>query len=312
MNRLSIIILIFLSQMIYLNAHEYMIFLKKEIPCSNQLELCDVGRFAGYELNQHLKDYGLESINQNSPFLLKEDIEKEVLGQFPEEKIKFFGPDTLYFTHEIFKLNPEKIYQAVEKALYRKTGKKPPFIEIDFRGALAQYHFDEKIDKIKVKPGKIKYNNINQVKVLMISAGEVAKQVNVPVYIKIYDYYYTVRQMIKKGTELKKSDLVKKLFPVKNYSYKVLGNYSEIEGSYLKKNLSPGEIIFQHYFHAPIYIKKNSIFQAVYRQNEIVLAVKLKALENGKLNEVINALNMNSKKVVQVKVLGENQGEIIL
>ncbi|WP_281778555.1 flagella basal body P-ring formation protein FlgA, partial [Helicobacter suis] len=60
-----------------------------------------------------------------------------------------------------------------------------------------------------------------------------------------------------------------------------------------------------------ILIYKHEIFSATLKEGPLFLETSLQALENGVLNQVIQALNVRSKKVVQVKITGLLKGEVL-
>ncbi len=62
---------------------------------------------------------------------------------------------------------------------------------------------------------------------------------------------------------------------------------------------------------ALIIVRKNDIITGVYEEGQISIEISLKALENGALNQVIQAKNLESNKILKAKVLSSSKAQIL-
>ncbi len=62
---------------------------------------------------------------------------------------------------------------------------------------------------------------------------------------------------------------------------------------------------------ALIIVRKNDIITGVYEEGQISIEISLKALENGTLNQIIQAKNLESNKILKAKVLSSSKAQIL-
>ncbi len=60
-----------------------------------------------------------------------------------------------------------------------------------------------------------------------------------------------------------------------------------------------------------IIVRKNDIITGVYEEGQISIEISLKALENGSLNQIIQAKNVESNKILKAKVLSSSKVQIL-
>ncbi|GAA8267375.1 flagellar basal body P-ring formation chaperone FlgA [Helicobacter pylori] len=60
-----------------------------------------------------------------------------------------------------------------------------------------------------------------------------------------------------------------------------------------------------------IIVRKNDIITGVYEEGQISIEISLKALENGALNQIIQAKNLESNKILKAKVLSSSKAQIL-
>lgn len=62
---------------------------------------------------------------------------------------------------------------------------------------------------------------------------------------------------------------------------------------------------------ALIIVRKNDIITGVYEEGQISIEISLKALENGALNQIIQAKNLESNKILKAKILSGSKAQIL-
>ncbi|PAF48715.1 flagella basal body P-ring formation protein FlgA [Helicobacter sp. 12S02232-10] len=78
-----------------------------------------------------------------------------------------------------------------------------------------------------------------------------------------------------------------------------------------KSYIPTNAIITLDKIQAKILIRKNDAFIGIIKDNHINLETTLIAKENGSKDQIINAINPETKKIIRVKVINEGKGEIL-
>lgn len=86
---------------------------------------------------------------------------------------------------------------------------------------------------------------------------------------------------------------------------------SQINHISAKSYISPNSIITSDKIQSKILIRKNDNFTGFFKDKQITLQTTLIAKENGAFGDVINAMNPETKKIIKVKVIDSDKGEIL-
>nr|WP_187939345.1 flagellar basal body P-ring formation chaperone FlgA [Helicobacter pylori] len=78
-----------------------------------------------------------------------------------------------------------------------------------------------------------------------------------------------------------------------------------------KHFIPPDTLLSADKTQALIIVRKNDIITGVYEEGQISIEISLKALENGALNQVIQAKNLESNKILKAKVLSGSKAQIL-
>ncbi|RVY69756.1 flagella basal body P-ring formation protein FlgA [Helicobacter pylori] len=78
-----------------------------------------------------------------------------------------------------------------------------------------------------------------------------------------------------------------------------------------KHFIPPDTLLSADKTQALIIVRKNDIITGVYEEGQISIEISLKALENGTLNQVIQAKNLESNKILKAKVLSSSKAQIL-
>lgn len=86
---------------------------------------------------------------------------------------------------------------------------------------------------------------------------------------------------------------------------------SQIDHTSAKSYISPNSIITSDKIQSKILIRKNDSFTGFFKDKQITLQTTLVAKENGAFGDIINAINPETKKIIKVKVIDSDKGEIL-
>ncbi|EPZ70714.1 peptidase M73 [Helicobacter pylori UM038] len=78
-----------------------------------------------------------------------------------------------------------------------------------------------------------------------------------------------------------------------------------------KNFIPPNTLLSADKTQALIIVRKNDIITGVYEEGQISIEISLKALENGTLNQIIQAKNLESNKILKAKVLSSSKVQIL-
>ncbi|RVZ54618.1 flagella basal body P-ring formation protein FlgA [Helicobacter pylori] len=78
-----------------------------------------------------------------------------------------------------------------------------------------------------------------------------------------------------------------------------------------KHFIPPNTLLSTDKTQALIIVRKNDIITGVYEEGQISIEISLKALENGALNQIIQAKNLESNKILKAKVLSGSKAQIL-
>ncbi|GAA9400456.1 flagellar basal body P-ring formation chaperone FlgA [Helicobacter pylori] len=78
-----------------------------------------------------------------------------------------------------------------------------------------------------------------------------------------------------------------------------------------KNFIPPNTLLSADKTQALIIVRKNDIITGVYEEEQISIEISLKALENGTLNQIIQAKNLESNKILKAKVLSSSKAQIL-
>ncbi len=78
-----------------------------------------------------------------------------------------------------------------------------------------------------------------------------------------------------------------------------------------KNFIPPNTLLSADKTQALIIVRKNDIITGVYKEGQISIEISLKALENGALNQIIQAKNLESNKILKAKVLSNSKAQIL-
>ncbi|GAA7813639.1 flagellar basal body P-ring formation chaperone FlgA [Helicobacter pylori] len=78
-----------------------------------------------------------------------------------------------------------------------------------------------------------------------------------------------------------------------------------------KNFIPPNTLLSTDKTQALIIVRKNDIITGVYEEGQISIEISLKTLENGALNQIIQAKNLESNKILKAKVLSSSKAQIL-
>ncbi|WP_121021326.1 flagellar basal body P-ring formation chaperone FlgA [Helicobacter vulpis] len=140
----------------------------------------------------------------------------------------------------------------------------------------------------------------------LVRVGEALVKYQVIAQIEVFK----TKNMLKKDVNLDSSNTYAQSVPFEQFNTMPLDR-SYINNSSTKSFLGANTLLSIDKVAPKILVYKNEIFSATLVSGSISLETSLQALQNGSLNQIIEALNVESKKRVQVRITGLLKGEVL-
>lgn len=157
----------------------------------------------------------------------------------------------------------------------------------------------------ELQGGQIKRSNVVKI---TCSRKEKPYSVNVPVTVIVQRATLMASQNIAKGSIVDASVLEKNFINENLNTSGTVTDTQAIVGAKARRDIRAGEIINIDDF---CIIAKGDLVNIVARSKGLEIKTQGQALEEGKLNDLIQVKNIKSKKVIQAQVIGPNLVQVI-
>ena len=123
--------------------------------------------------------------------------------------------------------------------------------------------------------------------------------------------FWVTREPLKKGRILDTDDIERKLLSAGTVSRRYVPCIEAVEGLELNRNLRAGEPIGRDYLSQPLCASRGEQVSIVTQMKNLRVALRAKALSDGRLGERILCLNEQSKRRIVVQLTGPRAAALI-
>ncbi len=109
-----------------------------------------------------------------------------------------------------------------------------------------------------------------------------------------------------RGSVIGAEDITTMDIPLRNLNRAPLRHVSEMVGMAVKRNIRANTVIFKRDIEPPRIVRRNALVRIIFKTPGLALTTKGKALASGALGDVIDVLNVRSKRIIQVTVIAKN------
>ena len=220
-----------------------------------------------------------------------------------------FGILQIAFASETNKSNEEKIKTFIISSYqerYAASNFKHSFIQIK---PMITINLNE-ITILSMKMGK---NALSQKDgIVIITAQRKTSKISLPISYTLEATLEVLRAtaLIKTTQNISILNAKKETIPMQNLKSKPIA--PNLLGKISAKSLiSANAIITQDKIQSQILVRKGEMINGFLTQDKIQVQVPLKALENGTQDQVIKAMNPESKKILRIQIVDNNLGKIL-
>ncbi len=111
---------------------------------------------------------------------------------------------------------------------------------------------------------------------------------------------------VNRGGIITLDDLGAKGIPLRALNRAPLRRAADVIGMAAKRNLRAGVALFKRDIEPPQIVRRNALVSIIYKTPGLALTTKGKALSSGARGDVIDVLNVRSKRIIQVKVIARD------
>lgn len=224
---------------------------------------------------------------------------------------------TFFLTCQTYQMNAQEFYttEELKKLFLVEVSKRISWIKGEF--VVERFGFEPKDVKIpKECPYTVTFSNKPYPGFVFLTFVFKDKEREVKVktwgHVEVLVLTVVSSKALSKGEIFTKEGLTFQKKPFTRLPSDAVFNEEEVIGKELKTSLKPGEVIRRSYLNEPLLIKRNQEVLIVARSKNLFVKAKGKALQEGRLGDMIRVRNVLSKKEVWGKVISSNEVEVML
>ncbi len=135
-----------------------------------------------------------------------------------------------------------------------------------------------------------------------LETGGVKKLMRAHTWVEVYKDVVTITVPMAKGHIIRQQDIQMIKMPLSHVNGVYLNSPEDAEGLAVKQNLKPGQVLTTAMVTLPIIVRKGAIVNIMAESQNISIATKGEARQDGAKGDVIKVKNLMSNKEVTAKV----------
>jgi len=144
----------------------------------------------------------------------------------------------------------------------------------------------------------------------VVVEGRVYRTVKVNLKVKVFQKVLISKKIIRKGEEIKKEDVGERITDISCLSKDVILDLNQIKGRCARRTIRANTILKEDLFEIPAVISRGEQVTIIAALGNLQIATLGRAKEEGRVGEVIRVENIETKKELQAKVIGERRVEV--
>lgn len=219
------------------------------------------------------------------------------------------------FVSPVFSKTADKVQDVLKREIIRRT---PSYekakIDLSFRDLSEIAVFDGKENLLKFKvsyPENMRFAGEVVIPIDVYSGSDFLRRVNLRTTVKIFSGVLSASQKIKKGDLFSSANVEVSDKEISYLPSDLVFNEKTVVGKQSATYLPKGAVILGWMAKDAPSIKNGSTVDLIKLLNGILVKVKAVAVEDGYINGTIRVKNVDSKKVVEARVLSSREVEAI-
>lgn len=149
------------------------------------------------------------------------------------------------------------------------------------------------------------------ISVKIIANNKFYKTVRVNLNIKILKSVFITKKEIKKGEKINNEEVIIEKKDISKLPKDIVFDLSLFKEKVAKRLIPSQSVLRESYFEDICLVKKGDEVIIFVNLGNLEISTQGKSLSSGKIGEIIKVLNLDSKKELQAKVIGEKKVEVI-
>lgn len=220
------------------------------------------------------------------------------------ENIKVMSPGVVRVTTRFKEVYRDSLKKLLEEEVWKKIqNTKETEYQVHWKRTPKKLTLPESGGKIQVhfNPNfKDKGTQVAYVKVLQ--GSKVLSRASVPFEIKKWEYVLTASKPLQKGTLIQKGDLVREKVETTRIRNDLLYTEERFLNYRLRRSVSRGKIMKSAHLEAPFAVQEGQNIRVYTSIGEGEISVIARARQNGRSGQIIQLVNLTSKKRIQAKI----------
>ncbi len=222
--------------------------------------------------------------------------------------MKFGGADRCLVLTQSQKLEPEGLLPDIQNFVQKQTGEDPGFLAVGFEGSPKSLVLPAGDVTVRLKPNVSgRYEGIMTLQADLSVDGRFIRTTTFRIRVDRFRPVVKTTRAVEKGEKFTSKNVALARFPG-NFSLK--GGFTDLKqvlGRFSSSALAPETMLRVTDLYDPPVIVHGRVVEAVVRKGNVEISVQVRAIEDGKMGDVIRVENTDSHKILKGKVLDEKK-----
>lgn len=222
--------------------------------------------------------------------------------------MKFEGADRVEVLTQSQKFDPQGVLPDIKNFIQKQTGEFPEFLEVRFEGSPKVLVLPAGEVTVRLKPNVTgKYEGIMTLQAELNVDGRSIRTTNLRVRVDRFRPFVKTTRAVEKGEKFTSQNVALVKFSGKFGPRGGFNDLNQVLGRSAALALAPETMLRVTDLFDPPIIVHGQVVEAVVQKGNVELSVQVRAVQDGKMGDVIQVENTDSHKVLKAKVLDEKR-----
>jgi flagella basal body P-ring formation protein FlgA len=222
--------------------------------------------------------------------------------------MKFEGATRVEVLTQSQKFDPQGLLSDIRNFIQKQTGESPSALEVRFEGNPKVLVVPAGEITVRLKPNVTgKYEGIMTLQADLSVEGRSIRTIPLRVHVDRFRSVVKTTRVVGKGEKFNVQNVALAKLPGKFGPRGGFDDLNQVLGRTAALALAPESMVRATDLYDPPVIVHGQQVEAVVRKGNVELSVQVRAIQDGKMGDVIQVENTDSHKVLKAKVLDEKK-----
>ncbi len=227
-------------------------------------------------------------------------------------KVFFKGESRAVVTTEAFSLTKEKVENFLRKSLSQMFQKDEADVQVQLVSFPPAVLLPSEQYELALPVKKLKLASFLAVPVEIFMDGSVYRRFVCGVKLSAYGKVFVLTRDFGKGEMFNADAVVEGTDDLAKLPPDLVNDPSSLAGKAAKDNVAAGSVLRASAFDFPKVVHQGAELEILAKLGTVTVTAKGKALQDGKIGDVIRVENVDSRKFVHAKVISSGSVEVVL